>query len=90
METETIKTYLLTICIGVLFIAFIYFSSNTSGTQYRTEKVRIDSISIESKNFFLPEKTWFYYTKYGTTITANNEIYNVGDSIEVKIVKVKR
>ena len=59
--------------------------------KYRTEKVAIDSISVENDYSFLPDKTWTYYTKYGPTITTNNcQIFKVGDSIEVKLVKINQ
>lgn len=85
-----VKEYTATIIIIAFFSIAIYFTIDTKPLNYRVEKVRIDSVSVKDKYSFLPDKTWTYYTKYGATISSNSEVYKVGDSIDVKIVKVNQ
>ena len=87
-----IKEFTITVFIIVFFSACIYYIANQSRPlQYRTEKVVIDSVSVKNDYSFLLDKTWTYYTKYGATVSSkNNQIFNVGDSIEVKIIKVNQ
>lgn len=78
-----ISFFVLTMCVSIML--------PLKPLKYRVEKVAIDSISVEKHYSFLPDKTWTYYTKYGPTITTNNgQIFKVGDSIEVKLVKLNQ
>lgn len=85
-----VKEYIATLVTIAFFAIVIYFTINTKPLNYRTERVRIDSVSVENRYSVLPDKTWTYYTKYGATINSNNEVYKVGDSIDVKIVKINQ
>jgi len=76
----------------VLFFLFIFlavFLYKPYIGQYYVEKVRVDSISYRNRYEFLPDKMWCYYTKYGTIYNSTKK-YNVGDSIEVRYLKIKK
>lgn len=53
------------------------------------EKVRIDSVSSKLKYQVMPEKVWTYHTKHGP-FTRTKHCYQVGDSILVKIVNMRK
>jgi hypothetical protein len=86
MYKEKIATFgvILFFVIGLVFL----FSDKTYDNKYCIEKVRIDSVSYRDRYTFLPDKIWIYYTKHGV-ITSTSEKYSVGDSIEIKTLKVK-
>jgi len=90
MKDTNIKEYILTVIIIAFFASLIYFSINTPPLKYRVERVRIDSISVSNSHSVSLDKTWTFYTKYGATITSSNEVYKVGDSVDVKIVKLNQ
>jgi hypothetical protein len=56
-------------------------------TTCTVEKVRIDSVYSKPRYEVMPELVWFYTTKRGL-LTSNVQKYKVGDSIEVKIIKI--
>lgn len=73
-----------------LFIISLYllFHDSKVNTAKKAERVRIDSIIVKQKYSILPDKIWVHYTKYGPSLVTTNEKYKVGDSIDVKIIKV--
>ena len=73
---------------GLFYLfAFIVLATSTSPTTESTEKVRIDSVYSKPRYEVMPELVWFYTTKRGL-LTSNVQKYKVGDSIEVKIIKI--
>lgn len=54
-----------------------------------TRYYRVDSISSRLKYEVMPEKIYTYYTAIGPIITPNNS-YKVGDSVQIKIITVKK
>jgi len=77
---------LLILVVGFSLIALIMLSKTFKPEE--TNKVRIDSVSVKLRNPVLPDKVWVYHTKIGS-FTANTNRFNVGDSIQVTIIKTR-
>lgn len=54
-----------------------------------SQKVNIDSISVGLRYPNLPDEQWRYHTKLGV-FSSTKQLYSVGDSIEVQIVKINK
>lgn len=86
VKEKTITIFLIIFFILVFFSLFLY---KPYEGQYSIEKVRVDSISYRDRYTFLPDKMWLYYTKYGV-ISSTTKKYNIGDSVEIKFLKIKK
>ena len=84
MKKETIASAILLLFFAVAIIAVCLHT--TTPTSVSIEKVRIDSIYSKYRYEVMPEKMWIYKTKRGSFTTNNLKMYNVGDSIEIKVV----
>lgn len=72
--------------IGLFSLALIPIDKVT--TTEETRLYRVDSISSRLKYEVMPEKIYTYHTAFGP-ISAPKNRYQVGDSIEIKIIRYK-
>lgn len=84
MKRETIASAILLLFFAVAIIAVCLTPSTP--TTVSVEKVRIDSVYSKPRYEVMPERMWVYTTKCGSFTTNNVQKYNVGDSIEIKVV----
>jgi hypothetical protein len=79
------------IIFGCLLIC-LFLLDDKVGKQTTTEEIRyyrVDSISSRLKYEVMPEKIYTYHTAFGPISGPKNR-YQVGDSIEIKIIAVKK
>jgi len=81
------------IILGLLiaFFALVIFSISFIASpplKYTTIRVRVDSIGVDKPYDFIPETRLIYFTKYGHVFHSGHKAYCVGDSIDMKIVKI--
>jgi hypothetical protein len=77
----------LTLC---LFAALFIVAIKTYDRSPKSiQKVRIDSITVHLRYPNLPFEEWEYHTNLGV-FSSNEQLYNVGDSIEVQVIKTNK
>lgn len=77
----------LTICLfAILLIVAIKTHDRTPKS---IQKVRIDSITVHLRYPNLPFEEWEYHTNLGV-FSSTKQLYNVGDSIEVQVIKINK
>ena len=71
-----------------MLIIILLVSSNNTNTKEEIKRYRVDSVSTNLRYDVMPEKDYRYYTKFGVISGPKNR-YKVGDSIEVRIIKIR-
>jgi hypothetical protein len=77
----------LTLCIFAVLLILAIKTYDRSPKSI--QKVRVDSISVHLRYPNLPNEEWNYHTKLGV-FSSTKQLYSVGDSIEVQIVKIDK
>jgi len=79
--------------VGLMFCVFAVLLILAIKTYDRTpksiQKVRVDSISVHLRYPNLPFEEWEYHTNLGV-FSSTKQLYNVGDSIEVQVIKINK
>lgn len=88
-KTDKQTLLVLSITIAIFIALFVFGIKNYDSTPKHIEKVRVDSISVQLRYPNLPDKIWCYHTNRGV-FTSIKQIYSIGDSIEVQIIKIKK
>ena len=76
---------------GILLLGLIILAIlpiNNTNTTEEVLRYRVDSISTNLRYDVMPEKVYRYYTKFGV-ISGPKDKYKVGDSVEVRIIKIR-
>ncbi len=89
MIANDIKAYICIIGLFFLFFIFIVFNNSQPKLVYTDIRVRVDSVNERLKYDVLPEKHWTFYTRCGN-IYANRPLFAVGDSINIKLIKIPK
>jgi hypothetical protein len=79
-----------TVILFLFFASALYVVLITSNvpTASSLEKVRIDSVYSKPRHEVMPELMWVYTTKQGSFTTNDIQKYKIGDSIEIKMIKI--
>lgn len=89
MKENTAYTLIGILTFIVAFSIFFLPTESSKPLYYINERVRVDSVSSSLKYENLPDKTWAFHTKIGP-FYANQEFFKVGDSIDIKIIKIPK
>lgn len=89
-----IDKYLAIVVFGfVLYITYVLgvraYKLHDMRETEETRYYRVDSISSRLKYEVMPEKIYTYHTAFGP-ISAPKNRYQVGDSIEIKIIRYEK
>ena len=87
MKKYNIISLFIIVCSTI--VCFILLDKPKNSYPSRYEKVRVDSVSSKLKYEVMPEKVWTYHTKLGP-FTRTKQCYQVGDSILVQIVDMRK
>lgn len=89
MDKDQKTSLIVGLCLSVFALLLIVAIKTYDRTPKSIQKVRVDSISVHLRYPNLPNEEWNYYTKLGV-FSSNKQLYSVGDSIEIQIVKINK
>ena len=88
MKSDQIAIAIIFGCLVTCLLVLDYNISKLKSTE-EIRYYRVDSISSRLKYEVMPEKIYTYHTAFGPISGPRNR-YQVGDSIQIKIVKISK